>query len=93
MVVFSPHAVDAHITWLPTGGQASLAEDERGELLRALHGGPLHLAREAPLRDGHRGVRPTTQKVGSHWLFVCWGRVSVRVIFRMNFKKKQTYLY
>jgi len=46
-----------------TGRQATLPEDERGELLRTVHGGARHPARQTPVRDGHRGVCPTTQKV------------------------------
>ena len=84
IVAFSPHEVEANIKWPPTGCQASLSEDERGELLRALHGGARHPAREAAVRDGHRGVRPTTQEVGSDWLIVCRGCVSVRALFLIN---------
>lgn len=45
-------------------GQASFPQDERGEFLRALHGGAGHSAWQTSVRDGHRRVCQTTQKVG-----------------------------
>lgn len=45
------------------GSQTSVPQDERGELLWAVHGGAGHPAWQTSDRDGHCGVCQPTQKV------------------------------
>lgn len=45
-------------------GQASFPQDERGQLLWAIHGGAGHSAWQTSFGDGHCGICQTTQKVG-----------------------------
>lgn len=51
-------------------GQTPLPQDEWGEFLRAVHGGARHPARQASVRDGHRGVCQPTPKVCSYFSFL-----------------------
>lgn len=55
-----------------SGRQTPLPQDERGELLRAVHGGAGHPARPASVRDGHRRVCQPTQKVDEIFIYIIY---------------------
>lgn len=62
-VSFATTSVMAKYVCCDADGETPFSEDERGELLWALHGGTSHPPWQATLRDGDSGVCPPTQKV------------------------------